>query len=170
MAAIEKKMTGFFGVDHTDQTYQAFRKYTTVGLTVGSLAYGGYGLLRTGVKLMTLPTRAAFSIESMLGCAVNRGESFAGCRRLQFKPTQYQPARQTPELINGRLYRGHALDQMQNRGIMHSTVENAIKTGRKSPGLKPGTSTFHDSINEVTVVLNENDQVITVYYDRSYSG
>ena len=66
----------------------------------------------------------------------------------------------TPEVINGRQYTGHALDQMQSRGIPSSVVEDAIQNGTKSPGNTPGT-TMNQSSN-VSVVTNSSGGVVTV--------
>ncbi len=59
------------------------------------------------------------------------------------------------EIINGRKYFGHALDQMQNRGIPPSVVENAIKTGNKTPDPITGRIQYHDPINKITVIIEE---------------
>ncbi|ESS73629.1 hypothetical protein MGMO_15c00500 [Methyloglobulus morosus KoM1] len=66
-----------------------------------------------------------------------------------------------PTNIDGRDYTGHALDQMQGRGLTPTPVEDAIRNGQSSPGNQPGT-TVHSGDNGVTVVTGENGQVITV--------
>jgi RHS repeat-associated protein len=62
--------------------------------------------------------------------------------------------------IGGREYSGHALDQMQGRGVPPSAVEGAIQHGEKSPGNKPGR-TVHTAQDGLTVVT-EGGRVITV--------
>ena len=60
------------------------------------------------------------------------------------------------------LIRG-SLDQMQNRGITPSVVENAIKTGNASPGNVAGRTIFRDSSNNISVVTDTaTGRVITV--------
>jgi hypothetical protein len=65
-----------------------------------------------------------------------------------------------PATIGGRQFTGHALDQMQSRGIMPSVVENAIQQGTKSAGNTVGT-TVH-SFENVKIVTNQAGEVITV--------
>jgi hypothetical protein len=80
----------------------------------------------------------------------------------ELKNAPYQTTRNVPEQINGREYSGHALDQMQNRGIMPSVVENTIGTGVRY-STRVGTTGFYDSINNVRVIINsETGRVVTV--------
>jgi RHS repeat-associated protein len=74
----------------------------------------------------------------------------------------YQPVQNMPGTIMGREYSGHALDQMRNRGVVPTAVENAIKTGASSPGQTPGTTVFHDAVNNVRVITNQAGKVVTV--------
>ena len=64
-----------------------------------------------------------------------------------------------PEVIGGRSYSGHALDEMQADGIPPSAVENTIQTGTTSPGNTPGT-TVHDG-DGLRVVTNQSGRVVT---------
>ena len=48
----------------------------------------------------------------------------------QPKNPSYQTVRNKSDYINGREYSGHALDRMQDRGILPSVVEHTIKTGK----------------------------------------
>lgn len=66
----------------------------------------------------------------------------------------------SPETISGRYYTGHALDQMQGRGIPSSAVEEVITNGTPSPGNEPGT-TAHTQ-DGVQVITNSSGGVITV--------
>jgi len=67
----------------------------------------------------------------------------------------------TPTVIGERKFTGHALDQMRGRGLPPSVVENTVQTGIPYPGNTPGTTQYYDPINDVTVVVNENGDVIT---------
>lgn len=67
--------------------------------------------------------------------------------------------------INKRIYTGHAIDQMQNRGIMSSVIENTIKNPSYSIKMRE-TERFYDSINNITVVTNSKGKVITVFYGK----
>lgn len=76
----------------------------------------------------------------------------------------YQPLRNNAAVISGREYAGHALDQMQNRGLMPSVIENTISQGTTFP-TKPGTGTtgFYDSVNRVRVITDSvSGRVVTV--------
>ncbi|MBS4096805.1 MAG: hypothetical protein KGZ83_08235 [Sulfuricella sp.] len=67
----------------------------------------------------------------------------------------------SPTNIGGRDYTGHSLDRMQGRGVTPSAVEDAIQTGRSSPGNQPGT-TVYSGDNGVNVVTGSDGRVITV--------
>ena len=76
-------------------------------------------------------------------------------------PLEVKPGTNLPSTIGGRNYTGHALDQMQSRGIMPSAVEDAIKNSLKiTPGNTPGTFVrFGDGLK---VIINNSGDVITV--------
>jgi hypothetical protein len=76
-------------------------------------------------------------------------------------PIDVEPGTNRPTNIGGRDYSGHALDQMQGRGVPPTAVEDAIKNGRSRPGNKPGT-TVHEGNNGVTVVTGSGGRVVTV--------
>ncbi|RMH78680.1 MAG: hypothetical protein D6681_19880, partial [Calditrichaeota bacterium] len=87
---------------------------------------------------------------------------FRGSKGFELKNAPYQPVRNTATEIGERRFSGHALDQMQNRGIMPSIVDNTIKTGITFP-TKPGTIGYFDPVNNIRIITNaENGTVITV--------
>lgn len=91
-----------------------------------------------------------------------------GSKRLQFnqpKSPWYQPIRNDPATIAETDYSGHAIDRMQDRGIMPSVVQNAIDTGTSTPS-RLGTTVYYDQVNNVSVVTNAEGKVITVKYGR----
>ncbi|MBS0057360.1 DUF4258 domain-containing protein [Yersinia sp. Marseille-Q3913] len=68
-----------------------------------------------------------------------------------------------PTAIGGRDFSGHALDRMQRQGITSSVVENAISPQNAVKGKIPGTTAYHDKINNVTVITNtKTGRVVTV--------
>ena len=81
----------------------------------------------------------------------------------QPKNPSYQPVRNKPTKIGGRNYSGHALDRMQDRGIMPSVVENTVKVGKSTPSYG-GTVRYYDSANNITVIINSKGKVVTVTY------
>ncbi|MBU9426665.1 DUF4258 domain-containing protein [Burkholderia gladioli] len=60
-----------------------------------------------------------------------------------------------PTTINGVDYTGHAIDQMQGRGIPPSVVKNTIQNGNTFP-TRTGTTGYYDSVNNVRVITNSN--------------
>ncbi len=64
--------------------------------------------------------------------------------------------------INGTKFTGHALDQMQNRGIISPTaVLDVIKNPAKvMPGKTPGTKVFFK--DSLKVITNKGGDVISV--------
>jgi len=70
-----------------------------------------------------------------------------------------------PGKIGSREYSGHAFDQMRNRGIMPSVVENTIRSGVKLPGNTAAESVFFDSVNKIKVVVDKaSGRVVTVMH------
>ncbi len=86
---------------------------------------------------------------------------FRGRRGEPLGQPVFQPLRNEATNIMGRRYSGHALDQMQNRGLMPLVVEDAIQTGVRTAG-RNGTSIFYNSVNGVRVILNQGGDVVTV--------
>jgi RHS repeat-associated protein len=74
-----------------------------------------------------------------------------------------------PTTIAGRPYTGHALDQMQARGIPPSAVENTVQhgvPGRPQP-VGGGTSSHFDPVNNITVITDTaSGRVVTVFPGR----
>ena len=83
----------------------------------------------------------------------------------QPKNPDYQPVRNTPTNIGGRDYSKHALDRMQDRGILPSVVENTIKNGSKT-AQDGGKIQYYDPVNNVTVITNKNGGVVTTHYGK----
>jgi filamentous hemagglutinin len=88
--------------------------------------------------------------------------SGAGRHNPQHVNGSTQPVQNLPGVVNGREFSGHAFDQMRNRGLTPTVVENAIQTGQRIPGNTPGTSVFVDSANSVRVIVNKAGRVVTV--------
>lgn len=68
-----------------------------------------------------------------------------------------------PTTIMGRDYTGHALDQMQARGVSPSPAEDAIENGDFMAGKRAGTSAYYSPVNNITIIIDtESGRVITV--------
>jgi RHS repeat-associated protein len=66
--------------------------------------------------------------------------------------------------VGNRLYADHALDAMQNQGIYPSVVENTIKYGRLVPSSDPARLRYYETVNDITVVTEQNGTVVTTFY------
>ena len=66
-----------------------------------------------------------------------------------------------PANIGGQEYGGHALDQMQGRGVTPTPVADTVQNGNQTPGNKPGR-TVHTSQDGRLVVVTEGGKVVTV--------
>jgi len=75
----------------------------------------------------------------------------------------YQPSVNTAGVVNGQAYTGHAFDQMQNRGLTPSVVENTIATGTRTYDPVRGTTTVIDPVNNTGAILNSSGAVITAW-------
>lgn len=88
---------------------------------------------------------------------------FKGSSGFELKNPKDQPLRNEDSTIENREYSGHALDDMQNRGIMPSVVDNTIKNGISSADPIAGRVRFYDPVNNVSVVT-EGDRIVSVRF------
>ena len=92
---------------------------------------------------------------------VREGTGALGRSGSELKNASYQKVRNESTTINGREYSGHALDQIQNRGVMPSVVENTIQTGNRYP-TRSGTTGYYDPVNNVRVIVDsKTGRVVT---------
>ena len=63
---------------------------------------------------------------------------------------------------NGRKFSGHALDQMQNRGVTPTVVENTINTRSRVSSSTKETFEYIDEVNGVNVVVNLGGRIVTM--------
>ena len=109
----------------------------------------------------SLPHHASHHVHGIRYCVPGISE-FRGSKGFELVQPTYQPIRNAPGEVNGRLYTGHAFDQMQKRGIMPSVVDNTIESGITFP-TKAGTTGYYDSINKVQAIVNSGTRrVVTV--------
>lgn len=81
-------------------------------------------------------------------------------RQLQTPPGAPRNAAGT---AGNRQYSGHAFDQMQNRGLTPSVVDDAIVSGTRTPA-GDGVSAYTSSANNVTVIVDDaTGRIITAY-------
>ncbi len=79
-------------------------------------------------------------------------------------PADVAPGTNSPTNIDGREYSGHALDQMQGRGIPSSVVEDTIQNGTSTAGNTPGETVHYSPTNNLSVVTDTpSGRVVTVH-------
>lgn len=72
-----------------------------------------------------------------------------------------RPGTNSPAVIGGRQYTGHALDQMQGRGITPSMVEETIRTGRRTAG-RDGATIY--TTQDMRVIVNPSGSIKTTMW------
>lgn len=141
----------------TDGTYNSNSTASQIGGAAGSVI--GVG------KVKVIGKAAKEAGEKALG---REATGVLGSRHNQMnqpKNPSYQPVRNNPTNIDGRNYSGHALDRMQDRGIMPSVVKDTIKHGSQTVG-KKSTTNHYSPTNNVTVVTNKRGDVVTVSHGK----
>ncbi len=96
------------------------------------------------VKMM--PTRTAGTVAASKGAPASTPVGRLG------QPMNVPRGTNPGTTIGGRNFDGHAIDQMQGRGVVPSAVENTIHTGTRSLDPRPGRFRYYDSVNNLTVV------------------
>ncbi|MCP5469721.1 MAG: hypothetical protein H7A36_04355 [Chlamydiales bacterium] len=125
---------------------------------VGLLALSTYRGVKISSSIRKSDLRAK-SLSQFSGSVKPSG--FLGKRGWELQNASFQKVRNSPAKISGLQYSGHALDQMQNRGILPSVVENTVKQGTYSHDpIKPRVRYF-EAGNHITIIT-ERDRVITV--------
>jgi RHS repeat-associated protein len=119
-----------------------------------AIAAEGKALGLEARKLAAESERAAAAAEARAAAAAESGPHPSTPVGRKGSPMDVTPGTNTPLNIGGRDYTGHALDQMQGRGLNSSVVENTIQNGQSIPGKIPGTTAHYDSVNNVTVITD----------------
>lgn len=154
--ALNNWVVNSLSADDSNSTYQFFRQGTTSVLHYGSLVAATLSLVRGAITICS-PVK---TIEHTIGYA----EAIVGRLGWELRRPNYQSKINFSKLINSRKYSGHALDQMQSRGIVPSVVENTIAHGKPYP-TKPKTKGYYDSVNDVRVIINsETGEVVTAIF------
>ena len=77
-------------------------------------------------------------------------------------PMSVTPGTNAAAAIDGVNYSGHALDQMQGRGVVPSAVKSTIENGTTFP-TGTGTAGYYDAATNLRVIVNStNGRVVTV--------
>jgi len=164
--------TAYSGNPRNSVTNQLLQK-TGMSSQAANLVDGGLSIAGSmgGIAVIRARQLAAFPnfripvSSNSSSTYVNRATSFAGSKRAPLDYAPYQQIRNESAVIYGRKYVGHALDRMQDRGLMPSVIENAIQNSIGLPNKVAGRVQFYDSINNISVVT-ENGEVVTILYGR----
>ena len=81
-----------------------------------------------------------------------------GSRGAPLSNPEYQPAQNVATDIGGRTYTGHALDQMRNRGLVPSVIDDTIEYGTESAG-QDGATVY--TTDQARVIVNPDGRVVT---------
>ena len=101
-------------------------------------------------------------IANLSAMPLKNSNGFLGHKGFELKHTIYQTLRNDPTTVRNISYSGHALDQMQNRGLVPSVIEHTREIGQIFQ-TKGGTVGYYDSINNVRIIMNsKTGQVVTV--------
>ncbi|GGY05829.1 hypothetical protein GCM10011289_05300 [Paludibacterium paludis] len=69
------------------------------------------------------------------------------------------PEEMRPAIIGNHNYSGHALDRMQDRGLMPSVIENTIQNGIATTS-RGGTTVYFDSKNNLSSIVNKYEKLL----------
>jgi hypothetical protein len=123
------------------------------GITIGGIVLEGYepNIITSDP---TLPDQGMNVLADPLGAGIDTSPYLSS-------GNQASP-RNAPEIINGRLYTGHALDRMEQYGLVPEVIENTIRIGDWAEVEDKGVTTFYDAINDVRVIVaNDTGNIIT---------
>jgi len=167
MTGVGKVLTGRPRETVTEQVLQQagmpreWAAATNNGLSISGLM-GAIGVARNAMQVGQI---AALNTtrRGLIRDVGKYAESPVGRSGWELKYPKYQDTtRHASTSIQNRLYSGHALDQMQNRGLLPSVVENTIKNGQTFT-TKTGTIGYYDSVNNARVIVNyKTGRVVTI--------
>lgn len=141
------------------------------GATIGTLVV--VGIVTEGVGDLAVASAEAIADASADMNAAEEGASASTENSINKESTGYKgsrgnelknrgsAARNQRTTINGKEYTGHALDQMQNRGITPSVVEDALSRGVKTDGYDGATQ---HTTEQSRVITNPDGSIKTVYH------
>ena len=149
-----------------ERNYHSFRSNSTTTLEIGSLALGVYNLAKGAIAFTRLAraSRQIVNVANQSTKVLERSYGFSGHRGYELENLYKYPPRNKPGTVYGRTYSGHAFDQMQNRGFMPSVIEDIIQGNPCRAGKNPGTISYYDRTNHMTVILNGEGKVVTTSY------
>jgi hypothetical protein len=155
----EASVAGFKSESPGEAALRILQGLPGEGVVVGGISKVGGALTSFLAKLLSKGDDVA---AKGIGAAEREATGFLGRAGNELKNAPYQNVRNEATKINGRDFSGHALDQMQNRGVMPSVVENALSTGTQF-STRAGTTGIYDAVNNVRVIVNsETGRVVTV--------
>ena len=117
---------------------------------------GGQQITKSSTQIGRIVNQSTNSCKGAYGIAGRRG--------FEMKNFYKNTSRNKPGIVYGRSYTSHAFDQMENRGIMPSIIEETIQKNSCRLGKEPGTISYYDKVNNVTIIINEEGKVVTTSF------
>jgi hypothetical protein len=113
-----------------DQSKTATNKSATVPQKAGAVFFMGLSLspFSAGEGAGTAGAGGKAVAKEVEEQVAEGGSGFFGRKGFELSNSPLRAVRNAPATINGIRYSGHALDQMQNRGIVPSVVERTLLT------------------------------------------
>ena len=179
--AIERKGAQFFNASNRERGRMTGAGLTNVALTLAPMpkmtavvSSGWNRLVRALPKkelaesLGALPGKLSRSAGGAPSRETTGYLGRSGSDMVNFHGTN--PPQNIKTTIKGLDYSGHSLDQMRNRGIMPSVVENTILHGSVSKG-HSGNLVFSENSNNMRVIMDSKlDTVVTAVRGVRKSG
>jgi filamentous hemagglutinin len=106
---------------------------------------------------------AGLDVMGIMAATTMGGIGASGNRGNPLVQPEFQPSRNKASTIGSPSYSGHALDQMQNRGLTPSVIEDTISPRNYiGPGNRTNTKIYYSPENGVRIVTTDQGHVVTV--------
>ena len=141
------------GVDPNNHAYQSYRTYTTLGIEIGFLAWGGYGLAKGGFR----------AIKSSRWFLPKEGSKIASqIARQELKEILIQESK-IADKLTGHTYHGlnQAIGRNNGRGVNAKAMLQALKSPERIIPQADGAIKYVGE--KATVILNSEGKIITTY-------
>ena len=156
------------GIEAVKQEFRDHPIASTVDVATTGMLGAGFvkGMTKPGLQVMGKQPLTRVYQPTLEQSALSLQYGNKGMKGIvEYKPlVKDAPARHTEYAINDRRFCGHAVDQMQNRGIHPSAVENKINVGKKE--FSDEKILFYDRENNITVITETNGDVVSTYYGK----
>ncbi len=179
-ADVQNIMQKIIPADQSSKAYQNSRMIsgaTLDGIMLASLVYGGYsatanaarnlGLIKN-FKINNINANPLQSISRNISTSIEQkgSSNLMGSKRMQLQYAPFQKlSLNNPTTIDGINYSGHAIDKMQNTGILPSVVKNTLKKGIVRKGATAKSLQYFDKTNNISVIIDKKSgNIVTTFF------